>query len=65
MNSPHQMEQFDIKIERFGGLNLHQQYFLSLRLNPATSLSPLSNQGLKNNKNKFLYQNKINKILRY
>jgi hypothetical protein len=64
MNSPHQMEPFNRKIERFGALNLHQQYFF-LHLNPTTSFSSLSNQGLKNNKNKFLYQNKIDKILRH
>jgi len=41
MNSPHQMEPFNRKIECFGALNLHQQYFLSLHLNPTTSLFSL------------------------
>jgi len=44
MNSPHQMEPFEEekKMNRFGGLNRLQQYFLPLHRNPTTSISLLS-----------------------
>ena len=57
INSPHQIESFDINIVHFGGLIDVNDTFISLLLEFSDlSLSSL-NQGLKNNKNKFLYQN--------
>ena len=56
---------FDIKIYYFGDINQRQLYFLSLHWNVTTSLFLISNQELNKNKNKFLYQNRIGKILRY
>jgi len=62
MNFPHQMEQFDIKLHHFGGLNrCQQQDSLSIvEIRRPLSLSSL-NQGPKN---KHLYQNGIGTISR-
>jgi len=58
MNSLHQIELFDTNIDCFGSLNRCQRYFFFFyHQSLATSLSFFSNQKLKNNKNKFLYQN--------
>jgi len=58
MNSPNQMEPFNKNIIRFGGLIWCQQHFslFTARIQRALFFVSL-NQGLKNNKNKFLYQN--------
>ena len=60
LNSPHIIKLFDTKIDCFGGRNRLQQHLsLSIvRIQRSLSLSLLSNQGLKNNKNK-LYSTKI------
>jgi hypothetical protein len=49
------MQPVDIKINHFGSQNWLEQC-LSLYAE-IRRLSPLTNQGLRNNKNKFLYQN--------
>jgi len=59
------IKSFDIKIYHFSDLNQHQLYFFFLYQNVATSFFFILNKELKNNKNKFLYQNRIDKILRY
>jgi hypothetical protein len=47
------MQPVDTKINHFGDRNWLEQ----CRNQASLSLSPLTNQGLRNNKNKFLYQN--------
>ena len=51
------MEPFDINIIQFGGLNQCQLCFSPSTAKIQRSLSRLSHPGIKNNKNKFLYQN--------
>jgi hypothetical protein len=57
INSLYQMEPFDINIIQFGGLNQCQLCFSPSTAKIQRSLSLLSQPGIKNNKNKFLYQN--------
>jgi len=65
MSFPCQIKSFDINTVCFGDLSWCQHTFFS----PSPESNDLSllflNQGLINNKNKFLYQNQIEKILRY
>jgi len=51
------MEPFDTNIIQFGGLNQCQLCFSPSTAKIQRSLSLLSQPGIKNNKNKFLYQN--------
>ena len=64
MSFPHQIKLFDTNTVCFGNLNRcqHTFFFLSPESNDLSLF--FLNHGLKNNKNKLLYQNQIEKILR-
>jgi hypothetical protein len=57
INSLYQMKPFDTNIIQFGGLNQCQLCFSPSTAKIQRSLFLLSQPGIKNNKNKLLYQN--------
>jgi hypothetical protein len=65
-NSSHQMKTFNTKIDYFNDRNWcqHQFSLSGAKIWRPLFLALLSNQELRNNKNKFLYQNWIEKTLR-
>jgi hypothetical protein len=56
MNSSHQKKLFNINIVCFGSLNLYQQHVFLSTAEIRRPLSLFSQPGIKNNKNKLLYQ---------
>jgi len=65
INSFYQMKPFDTNIIHFDGLNRCQRYFSFSTVGIHWPLSLLSQLGTKNNRNKLLHQNWIEKLLRY